>query len=93
MVESALALLVVFNVGMRFAVRAGYRLPLLSAMNACLRLGSRISYQGRMPGHDPAAPGSVLHSLFLACIGRTSNPETRDKLRELDDTRLLLRSR
>lgn len=56
MVESALALLVVFNVGMRFAVRAGYRLPLLSAMNACLRLGSRIYYQGRMPGHDAAAP-------------------------------------
>lgn len=56
MVESAFALLVVFNVGMRFAVRAGYRLPLLSAMNACLRLGSRIPYQGQMLGHDPAAP-------------------------------------
>lgn len=44
--ESMLAPLVVFNVGMRLAVRAGYRLPLLSAVDACLRLGSRISYQG-----------------------------------------------
>jgi len=85
-VESALVLLVVFSAGMRSAVRDGYRLPFLSTVDTRRRLGSWVSYQGRTLGHASAAP-ICLHWLFLTCVKqrRTSYPNARDKLWELND--------